>query len=79
MGGRSGPYRLQQLCDDLTTSPSPEAQQQLQLVEAWVQAIRKGAGTYCNPLAPTWLGRDAKLMLVQVSPWGVSGAASAVA
>jgi hypothetical protein len=79
-GGRSGPYRLQQLCDELKSSASPEAQQQLQLVTAWGQAICKGAGTYGNRLAPlAWLGRDPKLMLVQVCPWGVSGAASAVA
>jgi hypothetical protein len=77
--GRSGPYRLQQLCDDLTNSASPEAQQQLQLVTAWAQAICKGAGTYSNPLAPTWLGRDPKLMLVQVCHQGVSGAGTAVA
>jgi hypothetical protein len=77
--GRSGPYTLQQLCDDLTSSPSPEAQQQLQLVTAWVQAICKGSGTYSNPLAPpAWLGRDPKLMLVQVCPWAVNGATSAL-
>jgi hypothetical protein len=66
MGRRSGPYRLHHLCDDLTTSPSPEAQQQLQLVAAWVQAITgKSAGPYNSPLAPLWLGRDPKLMPVR--------------
>ena len=65
-GGRSGPYILQQLCDDLASSRSPEAQQQLQLVTAWVQAITgKSAGPYNSPLAPVWLGRDPKLMLVR--------------
>jgi hypothetical protein len=78
-GGRSGRYRLQQLCDDLTTSTNPKARQQLQLVVAWAQAICKGAGAD-NPLAPpAWLGRNPKLMLVQVGPWGVRGAVSAVA
>ena len=59
--GRSRPYRVQQLCDDLTASPNPEAQQQLQLATAWAQAICKRPW----PHVPHWVGQEPQSMLVR--------------
>jgi hypothetical protein len=37
-------FTLQQLCDSFDSSPGPEAQQQLQLVKAWVHAAQAAVG-----------------------------------